>query len=85
MNVFYSFRCLNKFTFFGSYPLSGRWGYSGLLFHKSLNNILYDFLIRHCTSKNQNFITITLFSISTFNGSKSWIVILIFVFFFNNC
>ena len=45
-----------------SYPMSGRWGYSGLLYHKSLNNILYGiFLIRHWSSNERNFITTALY------------------------
>ena len=45
-----------------SYPLSGRWGYSGLLYHKSLNNILYGiFLIRHWGSNKRNYLTTTLY------------------------
>ena len=73
---------LINLPFFESYPLSGRWGYSGLLFHKSLNNILYGiFLIRHCTSKNQNFITITLFTISLLLMGQKAGLLYLFLFF----
>jgi len=32
-------------SLFESYPLSGRWGYNGLLFHNSLSNTMYGLLL----------------------------------------
>ncbi len=32
-------------SLFESYPLSGRWGYNGLLFHNSMSNILYGLVL----------------------------------------
>ena len=65
-----------------SYPLSGRWGYSGLLYHKSLNNILYGiFLIRHWSSNERNFITTGLYitSLLLLGQKASFLYLLLFV------
>ena len=65
-----------------SYPMSGRWGYSGLLYHKSLNNILYGiFLIRHWSSNERNFITTALYitSLLLLGQKAAFLYLLLFV------
>lgn len=65
-----------------SYPLSGRWGYSGLFYHKSLNNILYGiFLIRHWGSKERSFITTTLYITSLLLLGQKAALMYLFLFF----
>ena len=69
---------------FESYPLSGRWGYSGLLWHGAINSILYGvFLIYLLSSSKKNWLISVLFVFTmSLLGQKSAILYLVLIFFF---
>ena len=69
---------------FESYPLSGRWGYSGLLWHGAINSILYGvFLIYLLSSSKKNWLISVLFVFTMgLLGQKSAILYLVLIFFF---
>jgi hypothetical protein len=52
-------------SLFESYPLTGRWGYSGLLFHNSINSIFYGIgLIFILEKQKKEWLPIFLFSLA---------------------
>ncbi len=69
---------------FESYPLTGRWGYSGLLWHNSINSILYGISLIFLFEKlKKEWFLITLFIVALLLlGQKAgWLYLsLIFVF-----
>lgn len=73
-----------RISLFESYPLSGRWGYSGILWHNSINSILYGILLIFLFEKEKKeWFLITLFIVALLLlGQKAgWLyLLLIFVF-----
>ena len=71
--VFIFFGAIFGLSIFESYPLSGRWGYNGLLFHNSISNILYGLLLIFLFETNRKRgLLIFIFSLSLlFLGQKA--------------
>ena len=67
---------------FESYPLSGRWGYSGLLFHGSFYNIVYGiFLLYLLEQKKKAWGSIVLFGLALLLlGQKSGLLYVLLIF-----
>ena len=78
-------------SLFESYPLSGRWGYSGLLWHLSFHSIVYGvFLIYLLEQKKKSWISIVLFgSVLLLLGQKAGLLYFLLIFTLgvikNNC
>ncbi len=70
-------------SLFESYPLTSRWGYSGLLFHNSINSIFYGIgLIFLLENRKKNGYQFFFFINSTVARAKSWDVLLSFNYLF---
>lgn len=71
-------------SLFESYPLSGRWGYSGLLWHLSFHNIVYGvFLLYLFEQKKKQWGTIILFgSVLLLLGQKAAMFYFLLIFTF---
>lgn len=71
-------------SLFESYPLSGRWGYSGLLWHNSINNILYGVCsLKLLEQKEKPWGSIVLFFLALlFLGQKAGLLYLLLIFVF---
>lgn len=69
-------------SLFESYPLSGRWGYSGLLWHLSFHSIVYGvFLIYLLEQKKKSWISIVLFgSVLLLLGQKAGLLYFLLIF-----
>ena len=78
-------------SLFESYPLSGRWGYSGLLWHLSFHSIVYGVcLIYLLEQKKKSWISIVLFgSVLLLLGQKAGLLYFLLIFTLgvikNNC
>ena len=72
-------------SLFESYPLSGRWGYSGLLWHLSFHSIVYGvFLIYLLEQKKKSWISIVLFGLALLLlGQKAGLLYLLLIFTFS--
>ena len=77
-----------KIDLFETYPLSGRWGYSGLFWH-SINSISYGiFLMINVFKEKKSWFLIFLFSLCLMLlGQKSGLLYLVVIFFccYSNC
>ena len=71
-------------SLFESYPLTGRWGYSGLLWHTSINNILYGISLIFLFEKvKKEWFLITLFIVALLLlGQKAGLLYLSLIFVF---
>ena len=70
-------------SLFESYPLSGRWGYSGLLFHNSINSILYGLLLLFSAENKKGNKEVFVFSVSLLLlGQKAGILYIILILYF---
>ena len=78
--VFIFFGAVFGVSIFESYPLSGRWGYNGLLFHNSMSNILYGLMLISLfeTNRKKSLLIFIFFIIIIVFRSKSWGVLLSF-------
>ena len=70
-------------SLFESYPLSGRWGYSGLLFHNSINSILYGLLLLFSAENKKGYKEIFVFTVSLLLlGQKAGVLYIILIIYF---
>ena len=71
--------CISSFE---SYPLSGRWGYSGLLFHGSFYNIVYGiFLLYLLEQQKKGWLSIGLFGLALLLlGQKAGLLYVLLIF-----
>ena len=71
-------------SLFESYPLSGRWGYSGILFHGSFQNIVYGiFLLYLLMQKKKTWGSIVLFGLALLLlGQKAGLLYVFLIFTF---
>ncbi|MGB0260106.1 MAG: hypothetical protein ACPF99_01725, partial [Flavobacteriaceae bacterium] len=71
-------------SLFESYPLTGRWGYSGILWHNSINSILYGISLIFLFEKVQKeWFLITLFVVALLLlGQKAGLLYLLLIFVF---
>ena len=71
-------------SIFESYPLSGRWGYSGLLWHLSFHSVVYGvFLLYLLEQKKKAWFSIGLFSLALLLlGQKAGLLYVLLIFTF---
>lgn len=83
-SVFIVIGVLFSVEIFKSYPLSGQWGYSGLLWSGGMNNILYGIcLMYHWSTKRKFDSVFMLLSLSLLlMGQKSAVLYLTLILFF---
>lgn len=71
-------------SLFQSYPLTGRWGYSGLLWHLNFHCVSYGILLIYLLEKeNKQWLTILLFGVAlVLLGQKAGLLYLLLIFVF---